>query len=280
MRCLTCCKCGRCSWDTSENTTSQCCRVQAVATLLSICHCVAGEWSLGDFFQIILWVFLCVCVCLTVQTKNFPWLWFSQTELLKYFLKGKPAARTDRGESVWVVQTVLQQKGKWIDLDGDAAGRALGEPAGQDWTTTPSPALRGAGENCTICKRLPKVPCQSDQSKLQPKPRLPQSTAKGILLPPMSKISPYKFLFPHTFGQSLTSWPDTLPGAQPSLDQELALQPRTPGAKWRAQRVLLGPILVTSSSPSQHPYLHSHTCRAFAFWPPQHHSTVPSYTKN
>lgn len=40
------------------------------------------------------------------------------------------------------------------------------------------------------------------------------------------------------------------------------------------------PILVTSSSPSQHSYLCSNTCNAFSFWSPQHHSTVPLYTKH
>lgn len=137
MRCLTCCKCGRCSQDTSKNITSQCCRVQAAATLLSICYCVTanGVWGIfsRSFFG-----FLCVCVCLTVQIKNFPWLWFSLTELLKWFLKVKPAARTDRGDSVWVTQNVHSNR-----KEGEESWSPWwANRAGLDHGTQPSP-VRG-----------------------------------------------------------------------------------------------------------------------------------------
>jgi len=252
---------------------SQRCRVQAVATFISISRCVAGERTLGDFFSRSFFFFLFFCACLfDCSNSNFPSLWFSLTELPKQLQKkvdagengcggagfapaacrrwgqgttpacplvpppsfptGKPAARRARRDSAPAVQTALRQKGKWIDLGGNTAGRPL---RGQDPTPTPSPALRGAGKNCVVCKRLPKVLCQSWQPKLTLKFCLPRNTgvlpANGTLLPPISKINPSKLLFTHDFGSSLASWPNTFQGAQSSAEQQLTLQLRSPGVK-------------------------------------------------
>lgn len=136
----------------------------------------------------------------------------------------------------------------------------------------PSPALRGAGKNCTISKRLPKVLRQSDQTKLQLKACLlpsHQPTARCCLLAHRST--------PQTSHFRMKS--NQCPYIKSSSDQQLALQPSSPGvmsSKDPAQSLAFHKQISNSSIPICPRVL----AMPSPFHHPQCHITVPLYTQN
>lgn len=167
----------------------------------------------------------------------------------------------------------MPREGKRIDLGGNAAGRTLGEPRGQDRTPTFSPALRGAGEDCSVCKRLPKVLCQSDPPKLQLKARLPRNAACHDA---SSKSNPYKFfcLYSYLWTKSNQS---TLQGA---VRGAVAHRPGQVSRFEELQGLCSVPSLQHADLQLQHPHVLSHACDAFAFQPPlMSHFGAFVYTK-
>lgn len=179
---------------------------------------------------------------------------------------GKPAGRRD---SASALQTVLQQKGKRIDMDVNAAGEQRTGPRcpAQLWEVLvrTTPFLRAF---------------QSAQPELQLKACLPHNTACQprhccFLVPQRS--TPTNLTRP--FGQ-VYPWPNTMQGAQPPMDQ---WPPSSPGLQVCSEE-LKGPCSAPSSRKAglqlQQPHLLLHSCNAFSSWPPlMSHYSAFVYTK-